>query len=93
MLTPHFLRHLFQETLTFKSRDPTAVTSDGDVVLEMDFRGFLDFAMAMHSSNEIASLKYYWYVVPRVVVFSFAEVVAPLRCFFALVQSHHVTLS
>ena len=63
MLTPHFLRHLFQETLTFKSRDPTAVTSDGDVVLEMDFRGFLDFAMAMHASNEIASLKYYWYVV------------------------------
>ena len=61
MLTPHFLCHLFQETQTFEApRSPG--TGQSVPVLEMDFRGFLDFAMAINAPNELASLKYFWCV-------------------------------
>jgi hypothetical protein len=62
MLTPRFLKHLFQETLTFTAAAAASSSSSSSFGLgtEMDFRGFLDFAMAMQLSSETAALKYYW---------------------------------
>lgn len=60
MLTSCFLKHLFQETLTFQAKQKPDEIGHKPPVMEMDFRGFLDFAMAMQMPYELASLKFYW---------------------------------
>ena len=76
MLTPRFLDHLFQETKTYPAPNADASTTMravGETGLAMDFRGFLDFAFAMHQSEEVASIKYFWCVPAVAAVFCFPE--------------------